>query len=67
MAATREQDEVLLSALRLLRRGVKMRTVARHVGKDPSNLMKAVRAVMVDDMAHDDPKVVAPHYPFNQM
>jgi len=63
MTATREQDEVLLSALRLLKMGVRISAVARRLGKDPGNLTKAVRAVLRDDLEHDDPISVVQHYP----
>lgn len=63
MTATRQQDEVLLEALALLRGGLPITAVARALEKDTSNLRKALRAVVCDDAEHDGD--VLRHYPRN--
>ena len=60
---TRAHDNTLLRALWLLSIGFPMSAVARRIGKDASNLTKAVRAVLREDLEHDDPFDVLPHYP----
>ena len=62
---TRYHDEILLRALDLLRRGLCMSAVAKRLDRDPSNLTKALRAVLRDDLQHDDPLDVIQHYPSN--
>lgn len=62
---TRAQDESLLLALAMLRDGKSMAITAAATNKDHSNLMKSVRAVLRDDLEHDDPFDVLPHYPHN--
>lgn len=62
---SRYHDELLLRALDLLRRGLTMSAVARRLGRDPSNLTKALRTVLRDDLEHDDPCEVIEHYPHN--
>lgn len=66
MTATRQHDEELLHALRLLKTRP-MNGVARALRKDASNLTKAVRAVLRDDLNHDDPYEVIQHYPRNMI
>lgn len=60
---TRYHDEQLLRALDLLNSGFTMSNVAQHLRKDASNLTKALRAVLREDLEHDDPFDVLPHYP----
>lgn len=60
---TREQDEVLLRALSLMRKGRGLRATARVVKRDPSTLRRSMRKVFEDDLLHDTPASVLPHYP----
>lgn len=64
MTATREQDEVILRGLWLLKKGLTTTTVASIVGKDRANLMKSMKNVFTADMScGDHPADILPHYP----
>ena len=60
---TREQDDKLVEALALLCRGVSISETARRVNKGRRNLRTALRKVLTEDLAHDDPAIVLPRYP----
>lgn len=64
MSATREHDEAILSALRLMGTGLNLSSTARCLGKNPSNLGKSMREVLRHDLeCGDDPYDVAAAYP----
>lgn len=64
MSATREHDETILSALRLMRHGFNLSRTATRLGKNPSNLGKALRAVLREDLeCGDDPIEIVDAYP----
>lgn len=62
MIATRFEDDALVIALRLLCAGTTLADTARTVGKGRSNLRRALRRVLAEDIYHDGPAVI-PHYP----
>lgn len=64
MTATREHDEVLLEALDLMNNGFPLSRAARVLRRDSSNLGKALRAVLREDLeSGDDPYDVVAAYP----
>lgn len=64
MTATRQHDETILSALRLMCSGMNLSRTAARLGKNPSNLGKSLRAVLRDDLeCGDDPIEVVEAYP----
>ena len=67
MTATRQHDETILSALDLMCSGMNLSRTAARLGKNPSNLGKSLRAVLRDDLDHDDPYEVIQHYPRNMI
>lgn len=64
MTATRQNDEVIVDALALMRSGLNLSRTARRLGKNPSNLGKSLRAVLRDDLeCDDDPIEIVEAYP----
>lgn len=65
MTATRQHDEALLTALKMMTSGSTLSRAAEVLGKDSSNLGKSLKAVLRDDLelSGDDPRDVIIHYP----
>ena len=65
MTATRQHDETILSALDLMCSGMNLSRTAARLGKNPSNLAKALRKVLHEDLklSGDDPYDVITAYP----
>lgn len=64
MTATRQNDEVIVDALALMRSGLNLSRTAARLGKNPSNLGKSLRAVLRDDLeCCDDPIEIDEAYP----